>query len=47
MSTQNRVMLSVNSKVKKNIEHAVTGNMTPGTYSIPIRKAQHEFIARG
>lgn len=46
MSTD-RVMLSVNSKIKRTIENATTGDMTPGTFSIPIRKAQHEFIARG
>ena len=39
-------MLTMNSKVKQSIQNASSDNM-PGTYSIPIRTAQHEFIARG
>ena len=46
MSTSDRVMLTINSKIKKNIDLASTDHK-PGTYSIPIRTAQHEFIARG
>ena len=38
--------LSVNSTIQNNIEKAGSCQQ-PGTYSIPIRRAQQEFVPRG
>ena len=47
MSESDRILLNMkNSKKSKDVQEAER-KVVPGTYSIPVRKQQQEFIARG